>query len=344
MNYYFAPMEGITDYLYRQIVWKHFPYADKLYAPFIQPNEKPVIVPKEYNDICPENNKGIPMVPQILTRDPIGFIRVGEILEDMGYDEINLNLGCPAKLIVSKGKGSGMLSDLDYLEQFLDIIFNHSWKAKITVKTRLGLTDNSDFEDLLKVYSKFPIHELTIHPRYRSDYYSGVPRLNEFAKVMGNITVNTNHTQNRIYSNTELYDTTSVETFRNSSIKHNVTKICYNGNINSISDRDKIIENFQYISSIMCGRGALANPALFRVLKGGNQLSKEEFINFHNDIFDIYIVSVAKEKHFLHKMQEMWTYWNQHFCFDIALIKKLRGVSSLSEYTSVTNELFDSIM
>ncbi len=322
MNYYFAPMEGITDYLYRQIVWKHFPYADKLYAPFIQPNEKPVIVPKEYKEICPENNQGIPMVPQILTRDSMGFIRVGEILEDMGYDEINLNLGCPVRLVVSKGKGSGMLADLDALDEFLDTIFNHNWKSQITVKTRLGLTDNADFEDLLKVYAKYLIAELTIHPRFRSDFYSGEPRLDEFAKVL------------------------EVEEFLAEHSLHSSdnVKICYNGNINSVSDRDRITNQFPIISSIMCGRGALANPALFRELKGGEIMSKEEFISFHDDIYNIYIETVAKEKHFLHKMQEMWTYWNQYFNLDIELMKKLRGVSSISEYTSVINYIFDSIL
>ncbi len=311
MNYYFAPMEGITDYLYRQIVWRHFPYADKLYAPFIQPNEKPVIVPKEYNEICPENNQGIPMVPQILTRDAIGFIRVGEILENMGYDEINLNLGCPVKLIVSKGKGSGMLADTEYLDKFLDTIFSHDWKCKITVKTRLGLTDNADFNDLLEVYSKYPIHELTIHPRYRSDFYSGEPRLEEFGKV-----------------------------FQNQD--HNA-KICYNGNINSVADRDKILAQFPHISSIMCGRGALANPALFRQLKGEKGMTKKELISFHQDVYDTYKETVAKEKHFLHKLQEMWTYWNQYLNLDLETMKKLRGVSSISEYTSVINTIFDSI-
>ncbi len=319
MNYYFAPMEGITDYIYRQIVWKHFPYADKLYAPFIQPNEKPVIVPKEYNEICPENNEGIPTVPQILTRDAVGFIQVGEILEDMGYEEINLNLGCPVRLIVSKGKGSGMLADLDSLEEFLDTIFTHNWKAKITVKTRLGLTDNSDFDDLLKVYSKFPIHELTIHPRYRSDFYSGEPRLDEFNKVQ------------------QLIDNCCEDSLHNISI-------CYNGNINSKTDRDNIIQDFPYISSIMCGRGALSNPALFRELKGGNKITREEFISFHDHIYESYHEIVAKEKHFLHKMQEMWTYWNQYLCIELEIMRKIRGVSSISEYTSVINHLFDTIL
>lgn len=331
MNYYFAPMDGITDYLYRKVVWKHFPYADKLYAPFIQPNDKPVIVPKEYNEICPENNKGIPMVPQILTRDAMGFIRVGEILEDMGYDEINLNLGCPAKLIVSKGKGAGMLADLDSLDEFLDTIFSHNWVAKITVKTRLGLTDNADFASLLEVYGKYPIHELTIHPRFRSDFYSGDPRLDEFSKVSSIMDLTSIHEDNSIKHSYSLHNSQDI-------------KICYNGNINSVADRDAILGQFPYISSIMCGRGALSNPALFRELKGGAKMSKQEFIDFHKDIYHTYGNTMVKEKHFLHKMQEMWTYWNQYFNFDMELLKKLRGVSSLEEYTPAVNSLLDSIL
>ena len=318
MNYYFAPMDGITDFLYRQIVWRHFPYADKLYAPFIQPNEKPVIVPKEYKEICPENNKGIPTVPQILTRDAEGFIRLGEILEDMGYDEINLNLGCPAKLIVAKGKGSGMLSDLYYLEEFLDIIFTRNWRAKITAKTRLGLTDNSEFAELLKVYSKFPIHELTIHPRFKSDYYSGTPRLDEFSKLSSMI------------SNGKCFGL------------HN-TSICYNGDINASDDRDRVVDEFPFISSVMCGRGALANPALFRELKGGQKLTKDEFISFHNDVYDTYKETVAKERYFLHRMQEMWTFWNQYFKFDQELVTTLRRVSNIAEYLEAINNLIDTI-
>ena len=318
MNYYFAPMDGITDFLYRQIVWRHFPYADKLYAPFIQPNEKPVIVPKEYKETCPENNKGIPTVPQILTRDAEGFIRLGEILEDMGYDEINLNLGCPAKLIVAKGKGSGMLSDLYYLEEFLDIIFTHSWKAKITVKTRLGLTDNSEFAELLKVYSKFPIYELTIHPRFKSDYYSGTPRLDEFSKLSSMI------------SDGKCFGL------------HN-TSICYNGDINASDDRDRVVDEFPFISSVMCGRGALANPALFRELKGGQKLTKDEFISFHNDVYDTYKETVAKERYFLHRMQEMWTFWNQYFKFDQELITTLRRVSKIADFLEAINNLIDTI-
>lgn len=321
MNYYLAPMDNITDYIYRGVVWRHFPHWDKLYAPFIQPNDKPTIVPKEDFDIHPTNNMDIPLVPQILTCDPKGFIRVGRILEDYGYTEINLNLGCPAKLVVSKGKGSAMLADTHNLNHFFETIFNYNWKSKITVKTRLGLTDNSDFEEILDVFFRFPIEELTIHPRFRSDFYGGEPRLHEFEKVFS----------------------CKHSTFKDSngsSIVGNPLKICYNGNIFSLKDGLSITQKYPQLDSIMCGRGAIADPSLGRQLKGGAPMSKDEFISFHNDIYESYYKSFLKERHFLHKMMEMWSYWITTIDCDQELIKKLRLSNSIPEYLGTAKLIF----
>jgi len=306
MKFYLAPMDNITDYLYRQIVWRHFPYWDKVYAPFIQPNEKPAIVPKEDYDICPGNNQGIPMVPQILTKDSKGFIRVGKILEDYGYSEINLNLGCPAKPVVSKEKGSAMLADTHFLNQFLADIFSHPWQAKITVKTRLGLTDNSCFENILEVFSQYPIDEIIIHPRFRSDFYNGEPRLEEFEKVFS--------------SGTKYYS------------------ICYNGNIYTKEQAEDIIKSYPKLHSIMCGRGAIADPSLIRQLKGGTPMSKEEFKLFHDDLLSTYGNQNISERNLLHKMMEMWSYWIKVIKLDTETLSRLRGAKTISEYHRITSD------
>lgn len=328
MNYYFAPLHGITDYIYRNIVWKHFPYWDKFYAPFIQPNEKPVIVPKEYKEICTENNCGIPTVPQVLTCDAAGFIRVGEILEDCGYHEINLNLGCPVKVIISKGKGSGMLKDLNALDRFFDEIFRHNWNCKITVKTRLGFDEEDDFEKLLKVYSRYPIKELIIHPRFRSDYYNGMPRLEEFCKACTLV--------NR-QDSTALGET------------HHITndmvpfKICYNGNINTIGDVGEILKSFPCISSIMIGRGGLANPGLIRELKSGAPISIEEFKTFHDDILGAYSSTMAREENVVNKMMQMWSYWGKYFEMDRLLFDKLIHSDSIEKYSSTMKIIYETL-
>ena len=306
MKYYLAPMDDITDYTYRQIVHRHFPYWDKVYAPFIQPNQKPTIVPKEDLDICPANNEGLPMVPQILTCDPEGFIRVGKILEDYGYQEINLNLGCPAKPVVAKGKSSAMLADTHKLNQFFQCIFDYPWKAKITVKTRLGLTDNGDFQEVLDVFDNYPIDELIIHPRFRSDFYSGEPRLNEFEKVF---------------------------------IKKPSYDICYNGNIYTKEDADVILKKYPAIDSIMCGRGAIADPSLPRQFKGGAPMTKEEFLAFHDDILSSYSLHNISDKNLLFKMMEMWSYWIKAVPCPEELLSKFRRATTISEYLALMKTL-----
>lgn len=331
MNYYFAPLHGITDYIYRNIVWKHFPYWDKLYAPFIQPNDRPTIVPKEYADICPENNCDIPTVPQILTCDATGFIRAGKILEDCGYKEINLNLGCPARVVVSKGKGSGMLRDCDALDQFFDTIFNYDWNSQITVKTRLGFNEEDDFEELLKVYSRYPIAELTIHPRFRSDFYNGMPRLNEFHKVCS--AADYPHNDFKQTFEQTLQDIKDTFPF----------KVCYNGDINNKEDAVSLTEKFPYISSIMSGRGALANPGLARELNGGEPVTLEEFKAFHDDILLAYRTTMAREENVVNKMLQMWSYWSRYFEVDKTLFEKLIRSTDINTYISNMENLYEDM-
>lgn len=314
MYYYFAPMDGITDNIYRKLVWKHFPYWDKLYAPFIQPNDKPVIVPKEEYEVHPDNNRGIPVVPQILTCDAKGFIKVGKILEEYGYDEINLNLGCPAKIIVSKGKGAGMLADTYDLNVFFDEIFNNDWKVKITVKSRLGLTENADFIEIMETFSRYPIDELTIHPRFRTDFYNGKPRLEEFDKVFSVLEKSPNKTM----------------------------KVCYNGNVNTIKDVEYIIKRYPTINSIMLGRGALANPAIIRIIKGGKKISKGEFKSFHDDIFNSYYEVGFKDKILMYKMKEMWNYWSDLVDCNIDVLRRLRLSENVEQYDIVMNEIYEN--
>jgi len=314
MKYYFAPMDGITDYVYRYIVWKHFPYWDKLYAPFIQPNDKPVIVPKEEFEIHPDNNVGVPMVPQILTSSADGFIKAGRVLCDYGYKEINLNIGCPAKIIVSKGKGAGMLADAYDLDKFFDGVFKYDWKVDISVKTRLGLTDNALFSELVEVFSKYPIKELIIHPRFRTDFYNGMPRLYEFEKA---------------------YEVISSKKDCNISI-------CYNGNINSIKDLEYICDKYPYISSVMMGRGALSNPALIRKIRGGLDLTLEAFKAFHDDILESYERIGFNDKLLMYKMKEMWNYWSDTVVLDGDLLKKLRLAGTKEEYNQLMNNVYAS--
>ena len=161
MKYYLAPMEGITGFIYRNSYEKFFGGIDKYFAPFVVPNSSKSLKTKELRDVLPENNKGINLVPQILTNDSEGFILTAKKLKDLGYNEINLNLGCPSGTVVGKKRGSGFLVHKEELDKFLEEIFKID-DIKISIKTRLGMDKPEEFYELIKIYNKYPMEELII--------------------------------------------------------------------------------------------------------------------------------------------------------------------------------------
>ena len=156
MKYYLAPMEGITGHIYRNAYEKYFHNIDKYFTPFIVPNQSLSLKTKELRDLQPENNEGLNIVPQILTNDSEGFIITAKKLKELGYDEINLNLGCPAGTVVSKGRGSGFLAKREELDIFLDEIFKIK-DMKISIKTRIGKDSPEEFYKLIDIYNKYPL-------------------------------------------------------------------------------------------------------------------------------------------------------------------------------------------
>ena len=172
MKYYFAPLEGITDSIYRQLHHKYFPGLDRYYTPFFSPTVHRALTPKESRELPFADAIDYNAVPQLLTKVADDFLWMAEQCADRGYDEVNLNIGCPSGTVVSKGKGSGMLRDAAALDRFLEEIFQGS-PLPISVKTRLGLTDPREFPRILEIYNQYPIKELTIHPRVRKQFYDG---------------------------------------------------------------------------------------------------------------------------------------------------------------------------
>lgn len=176
MQYYLAPMEGITTWIYRKAHAEVYGALDKYFIPFLETHEKRDFKTRELQEILPAHNEGIRAVPQILTKHAGGFIKVARALKSFGYDEINLNLGCPSKTVVSRRKGAGFLSFPEELDQFLEEIFS-ALDVKLSVKTRVGKDSPEEFGRLLSVYNKYPLEELIVHPRIQADYYKGVPRM-----------------------------------------------------------------------------------------------------------------------------------------------------------------------
>ena len=178
MHYYFAPMEGVTGAVYRRTHHEFFSGVDKYFMPFITPTTNEKLTPRQKRDVLPEYNEGVPAVPQLLTRSAADCIWAVNALHDLGYPEVNLNLGCPSGTVTAKGKGAGFLAHPDELDRFFDEVFAKC--EGISVKTRLGVHEASEFDKLLEIYNRYPITELTIHPRVRQDFYKGKVRESDF--------------------------------------------------------------------------------------------------------------------------------------------------------------------
>lgn len=305
MNYYMAPLEGITGYLFRNAYEKCFGEIDKYFTPFISPNQKRICRTRERNDVLPEHNQGMKVVPQILTNQSERFIKTAEYLEDLGYDEVNLNLGCPVGTVVSKKKGSGFLSEKENLRVFLDEIYD-SCNGKISIKTRIGLETADEFDELLDIFNEFPVYELIIHPRTREDYYKNMPDLAAFEK----------------------------------GYNRSRTEVCYNGDIFTKEDYNSLISRFPKLNFMMFGRGILRYPGLICLIKDGTVMKKEKLLEFHNMIYESYRLNLYGDKTVLFKMKELWSYMIHSFQYDNRIEKRIKKAQKLLEYDNIIQELF----
>lgn len=305
MKYYLAPMEGITGYIFRRAQHEFFPAADKYFTPFINPHTTRNLNSKEKKEILPENNPGMYTVPQILTNKAEDFIRVAKVLKEFGYDEVNLNLGCPSGTVVSKKKGAGFLEIPTQMDRFLDEVFM-GLDMKVSVKTRLGMFEADEFDQLLSIYNKYPLHELIIHPRVRTDYYKGKPDLDAFERAL-------------LYS-------------RN--------PICYNGDICTASDYEVWKKRFPEVESVMIGRGMLTNPGLIGEIRDGEKLDKDKFRAFHDQLFKEYCDLKIGDRNVLFKMKELWHYFICLFEDTKKLEKQIKKAQNVEAYKSAVNMLF----
>lgn len=313
MKYYLAPMEGLTGYIYRNAYHHHFMPMDKYFAPFIVATSNRKMSYREWNDLLPEHNQELRLVPQILANKAEDFLATAAKLWEMGYTEINLNLGCPSKTVVAKGKGSGFLERTVELERFLDQVFSQL-QGTLSIKTRIGRFEADEFEGLLAMYNRFPLEELIIHPRVQTDYYSNQPDLDAFR--MG-------------------YQISKA-------------KVCYNGDVFSKDRAEIILEQFPNLDSMMLGRGIIRNPELRSILEGKSLLLKgqEQFLrwrSFHDEIFAGYEQSLDGDRPLLFKMKEIWQEWGISFDAQERLLKKIKKCNSKEEYKKIVDELFQII-
>ena len=308
MNYYVAPMEGLTDRVWRQAHQKWFGWAGapaKYYAPFLSPPENRVLIKKKMAELAPEANPGAPVVPQLLAKDgALAAWMVGQ-LRQLGYTEVNLNFGCPSGTVTAKGKGSGMLRDLDKLDAFLAALFAEA-EGPLTVKTRLGVEKPEEFAAVLEVYNRYPIAELTIHPRVMRQQYRGIADREAFAKALPECRM----------------------------------PVCYNGDLTTVEQLRALEADFPAVQSLMVGRGIIADPALFRQALGGPAATKEELRGYLDDLYQGYTALFGSAGCAISRMKGHWFYLIHRFEGSERLEKQLRKLREPWEYETVVNQIF----
>lgn len=315
MQLYFAPLEGITGYIYRNAHHSFYAGVDKYFIPFLSPNQNRALNPKEIKDVLPEHNQGIYVVPQILTKNAEHFLRAAEELEEKyGYEEVNLNLGCPSRTVVSKGKGAGFLSKPEELDVFFQEVFEKV-RIKVSVKTRIGMDKPEEFGRLIEIFNKYPLYELIIHPRLQKDYYNNTPDWGVFAEA----------------------------------VRESRNPLCYNGDIFTLEDYRKLRTKFPDIDRIMLGRGLLMKPALAEIIKGDMNVKEgaaksadlKRLKAFHDRLYGDYGKVMSGEKNVLFKMKEFWIYAENLFPEKKKLFKKIRKASRLCDYEQAVRQLLE---
>ncbi len=306
MKFYFAPMEGLTGYIYRNAHKAFFDSIDKYFSPFIIANQIDGFKTRDLKDILPENNQGLVLIPQVLTNNAKDFIYTSKKIKSMGYTEINLNLGCPSGTVVSKNRGSGFLAKKEELDAFLEEIFSQAI-TKISVKTRIGKDQPEEFYDLINIFNKYPIEELIIHPRIQKDFYKNKPNMQIFSDALA------------LSKNT----------------------VCYNGDIFTAKDYTKFCGDFPSVNTLMLGRGLLMNPALVHDVKDDIKLEKGLLKEFHDKVYNDYKDVLSGERNVLFKMKELWFYMINVFTDNEKYSKKIKKSQRLSDYDEAVTRLFE---
>lgn len=305
MKIYQAPLEGITGHVFRSTYHKYFGNVDKYFIPFIKPNQKGHLSSRERQDVLPENNEGMYAVPQILTNSSEDFLRTVWKLKKYGYREMNLNLGCPSKTVVSKGRGSGFLAYPEELERFLAEIFEKT-DVEISIKTRIGKDDPEEFAELIKIYNQFPVKELIIHPRVQQDFYKNKPHMEIFTLAL----------------------------------KESRIPVCYNGDLFTVDDYKQFVSQFPQVDTVMIGRGLLMHPGITREIQTGQVLDKGTLREFHDELYRRYSLILSGDKTILFKMKELWSFLGPIFEDSKKHVKKIMKCEKCIKYEAAVDLLF----
>ena len=300
-----APMEGVTGDLFRQAQARHFEKAERYYTPFLSTTSSRTLAAREMRELDPKHNEGLNVIPQLMGNDPEDFIWMAGAIRDLGYTEVNLNLGCPSGTVTAKKKGAGLLGERELLERMLDGIFARS-PLPISIKTRLGRDSIDEFPALVELYNRYPVTELIVHARIMTQQYEGTPDLDAFSCALEN----------------------------------SKAPVCYNGDVFDVPKAEALAERFPALERIMIGRGLAANPGFITEMHTGVSPTADELRAFHDTLYALTLSRIPDKRAALFRMKEAWRYLGCAFADTKKPMKAIRRAAQLPDYESAVRQLF----
>ncbi|MBI9036593.1 MAG: tRNA-dihydrouridine synthase family protein [Bacteroidales bacterium] len=308
---YLAPLQGYTDYIFRNVYNNFFEGIDVAISPFVTLVEGKHVKRSHLKDVLPENNSGIKVIPQVLGYLPDQFIVMANDLYDLGYESLNWNLGCPVPSIARKKRGSGMLSHLELIEKTLNEVLPKI-PNKLSIKARLGYLNNKELLNIIPILNSIPLEFLNIHPRIGLQMYEGELDLEAFCEC----------------------------------IKISNHKIVFSGDIIDFNFYNELKSRFPSIKDWMLGRGLLSNLFLPNEILQKKNYSKTEkliiFSDFINALFEELKKTKTADKHVLNKMKEYWVYFKRMFVDGDEIFNTLKYIQDIERFTDITNEFLES--
>ncbi|MCG8570106.1 MAG: tRNA-dihydrouridine synthase family protein [Spirochaetes bacterium] len=306
---YLAPLQGITNFIYRNLFHQYFGDIDTYFAPFILYRKAAETNFKKIKDLQPENNNTIRLIPQILSNQADDFLPTAVKLYQMGYSEINWNLGCPFPMVTRKKRGSGLLPYPDKIAELLETVVPQ-FPGKVSVKVRLGRHQKDELQALVPIFNQYPLCEMIIHPRLGIQMYEGTVNLEAFSEYLP-------------------------------QFKHAVV---YNGDIFTYDDYLKLKKLFPDLNTWMIGRGAIRNPFLpWQIKNQTSAFPKDRYDiikQFHKDLYHYYSNELAGSIHLLNKMKELWLYLSHSFENPQQVFHKIKRLKNIDQYDILIRDLF----
>jgi tRNA-dihydrouridine synthase len=308
---YQAPLQGFTDFTYRNAFHEVYGGISKYFIPYLSYGKGKEIKKSLFKEILPENNKALPVIPQVLFSDATELFELVSILIDNGYKEINLNLGCPYPMVTNKGRGAAWLEKPALLNETLGELFAKGFPSKFSVKMRAGMTNDQDAQAVFAVLNQFPLEEIIFHPRTAKQMYTGKADPSLFVEALP-------------------------------QVKH---PLVYNGDLFSVSYLQELKALLPNQHNWMTGRGLLIDPSLALRLNGievDEKMRKQKKKEFHDQLFEQYSERLQGSGHLLARMNQFWTYFSESFENPHKAMKLVKKSSSVLKYNAAVVEIFRS--